>query len=275
MKLILYPIIFSFIFSCGDDFDKKSKLAGLRILALEADRPEINSASTVTISPLISFVGGGNTTLDYTWEACPDPGIDYGADISCKSSLVSLKLSGSGSFSLASLTATSNTGNATDLAISIPADAFTYLGTLDSKTQYNGLNYLFIIKYSDSGSSAKTSAYKTIKLSTKPSGLLNTNPTAGNIQFGGGDISAYPSSEGSISVANLSASESYDYDSDIGIQNLKEDMFVSWYSTTGEFLYNRTDIGEKNTFTPSGTTGVILIVYRDGRGGVTSSLVSF
>jgi hypothetical protein len=275
MKLILLSILCCFIISCGDDFEKKSKLSGLRVLALKADTPEINSASAVTITPLISFVSGGSGSLNYSWEACPDPGIDYGADISCSSSLASLKLSGSGTFGLAALSATSNTGDATSLSVGIPADAFTYLNSLDSKTQFNGLGYLFIIKYTDSVSGASTKAFRSIKLSSKTSGELNVNPTNGSIQFNGSNISSYPSSKGDISVANLSESETYDFDSDIGIQSLKENMFVSWYSTTGEFLFNRTDIGEKNTFTPSGTAGVILIVYRDGRGGVTSSLVSF
>jgi hypothetical protein len=224
---------------------------------------------------LISFVNGGNTTLDYSWVACPDPGIDYGAAISCESATASLKLFGSGTFPMATISATANTGNATNLSIIIPSVVFTFLATQQSKTQYNGLDYLGIVEYRDQGSSAKTKAIKKIKLSTKSNGELNTNPTLGNIQLNGSNIMGYPNSESDMGVSSLSAADSYDFQSDIGIQSLTENMFVSWYSSTGEFIYNTTDIGESNPFTPSGSTGVFVIVYRDGRGGVTTGLEYF
>jgi len=275
MKLCVIPIILIIFLACGDNFDKKSKLAGLRILAISANTPEINSAGTVLLTPLISYVNGASANLNYTWEACPDPGIDFGANVSCDNSSAALKLSGAGTFSIATLAATHNTGNATTLSVAVPAAAFTYLATLNSKTKFNGLDYMVILKYIDQASGVNSTAIKMIKLSTKTSAQLNTNPTTGNIQFKGADLTSYPSSEGDMSVSNLSSSENYDLDTDIGIQTKSENMFVSWYSSTGKFLFNRSKFGEKNTFTPDGNTGVFVIIYRDSRGGVTSNLTSF
>lgn len=261
--------------SCGDEFTEQSKLGKLRVLAMRADTPEINAAATVTVTPLISFVDGGDTTLNYNWEACPDPGIDFGADINCDSATAALKLTGSGSFNTNSLSGTQYTGNADNISLNIPAAVFTYLGTLDSDLQFNGVDYLLILNYTDATSGQKTTGLKRIRLSTKSAGELNTNPTLGAIQFDGVDIAAFPSKEGVIKVSNLSAAQTYSNQTNVGLRTFSENMYVSWYASTGEFLFNRTDIGEDNTYTPSGTSGVFVAVYRDGRGGVVTVLNNF
>lgn len=272
--LLLWLITLTFL-SCGDEFTEQSKLGKLRVLAMTADKPEINAATTVLVTPLISFVDGGDTTLDYTWEACPDPGIDFGADVNCDSATAALKLTGTGSFATSGLSAAKYTGVATNISLVIPAAVFTYLGTLDSDLQFNGVDYLLILKYTDQTSGQEATGLKRIKLSTKASGDLNTNPTVGAIQFNGVDIAAFPASEGKITVSNLSAAESYSNQTNVGLRTFTENMYVSWYSSAGEFLFNRTDIGEENTYTPSGTDGVFVAVYRDGRGGIATIIESF
>jgi hypothetical protein len=275
MKVFYFISTLLFI-SCGaDDFPEQSELAGLRVLAITADTPEINSASTVTLTPLISFVNGGNTTLDYSWEACPDPGVDFGAPLNCDSAPAAVKLSGSSTFSMATLSGSYYTGNATNISVAIPAAAFTYLSSLNSDIQFNGLDYIVFITYSDQASDAELKVIKRIKLSTKAGGELNTNPSFGTILNNGSNLVAYPSSKGTFTISSPSSPQDYDLQTNVGLRSFKEDMFISWYSSTGEYLFNRTDIGEENTFTPRGNTGVFVAVYRDGRGGVATYLISF
>jgi hypothetical protein len=275
---IFYILIISFLFlSCGnDDFKKQSELGSLRVLSISADTPEINSASLVTLTPLISYVEGGTTTLNYSWVACPDPGIDFGADLNCDSAQSSLKVSGSGTFSTAGLSTTHFTGLAATIAVNIPAAAFSvYLASLDSTLQFNGVDYICIIKYVDSSNANEITALKRIKLSTKALGDLNVNPSFTGIEYNNVSLTSYPSAEGKVDITGTSAAQTYSKITNVGTKQFNEDMFISWYSSTGEYLFNRTDIGEGNTFTPSGTTGVFVAVYRDGRGGVFSVLKSF
>lgn len=272
----LYLLISLLMISCGgDDFEEQSKLSSLKVLAITADTPEINAAATVTLTPLISYVDGSGATLNYNWEACPDPGIDYGADLNCDSAVSGTKLNGTGAFNTSSISGTHYTGNATDISVAVPAAAFTYLASTTSDIQYNGVDYIVFLTYTDSTNSKSISAIKRIKLSTKAGGDLNTNPTIGSIQFNSSNLAAYPASEGTITLASPSAAQSYSLQTNIGLKSFSEKMYISWYSNTGEFLFNRTDIGENNTFTPEGTTGVFVAVYRDGRGGVVTTQVSF
>lgn len=281
MKSLVSRVISYFIFSClfiscgGDDFTEQSKLSNLRVLAITADSPEINSAATVTLTPLISYVNGAGASLNYSWEACPDPGIDFGAELNCDSSIVPLKVSGSGSFDTSTLASSYFTGNATNIAVNISSDVFTYLATTTSDIQFNGLDYLVFITYADATTSESIKALKRIKLSSKTGGELNLNPTMGSIQVDDSNLSAYPISKSSMTLSTLSPPETYSKQTNIGQQSFTEDMYISWYASSGDYLFNRTDIGEANTYTPSGSTGVFVIVYRDGRGGVATEQVSF
>ena len=81
----LASIAFLFLFSsCNNDLKDYSRLEGLRVLALVADKPEVNTAGPIQIQPFISYPEGGSTTLDVSYEVCLDPGIDRGADLECK-----------------------------------------------------------------------------------------------------------------------------------------------------------------------------------------------
>ena len=269
-------LILFLLMGCGDDnFREQSELGRLRVLAISADTPEINSAATVTLTPIISYVDGGGANLNYTWEACPDPGIDFGADIDCDDAASSLKLTGSGSFNTNTLAASYFTGAASTIGVNVPAAAFVLLGTFDSDIQFNGIDYLTIITYTDPGNGNSVKAFKRIKLSTKAGGSLNTNPTFSSMTFNGSALGAYPTSKGDFDISGASSGQSYDVQTNVGLRSFTENMFISWFSSTGEFLFNRTDVGEDNEFKPSGSTGVFVAIYRDGRGGVASQIVSY
>jgi hypothetical protein len=257
-----------------DDFDEQSELGGLRILALSADSPEINAATSVTITPLISYIDGGTTTLSYNWQACPDPGIDFGAELNCDSSIAALTLSGSDTFTTSSLSSSSFTGNATDITLNIPASAFTYLATLSSEIQYNGLDYIIFLTYRDQANENTISSLRRITLTTKTTSELNTNPTTGSILFNGTNLTSYPTTKGDMTVASLSSGEAYELETSSGLKSFNEVMFLSWYASTGKFQFNRTDVGELNEYSPGEASGVFVIVYRDGRGGITTNLIN-
>lgn len=265
------------LISCGGgDFTERSELEGLRVLSISANTPEVNASapSTVILSPVISYVDGGNTTLDYSWEACPDPGIDFGADINCDSSPSTLKQVGSNTFSTSSLSGSSYTGLATSLSVNITPAILAYFSNLDSDLQFNGVDYIVVLKYSDQNSDAKIDALKRIKLTSKTTGL-NVNESFGDIIFNDSILSAYPTVEGIIKISSPTPGQTYSKQTNVGLKSFEEEMYISWYSSTGEYLFNRTDTGEDNTFTPEGSSGVFVVVYRDGRGGVFTKITNF
>ena len=283
----LFVFFISFlILSCGnDDFKQQSKLGELKVLALAANTPEINSGSTlaINITPLVSYVDGAGVTLDFTWEACPDPGIDFGANINCDSSQSALNQSGTGTLNTSALIDTAGatvplfTGFApTPITLNVPASVFSvYLPLLDTTLQFNGVYYLFIITYTDPNNGKKISAIKKVKLSTQASGDLNLNPSFANILFNNLALSVYPTGVGTLLLDTASSAQTYTQITNVGTKTFSEDMFISWYSSSGEFLFNRTDVGEENTFTPDGTSGVFVAVYRDSRGGIFSIVRSY
>ena len=275
MKHILIILIFTIVSCSNDNFIESSKLGKLKVIAIQADKPEINNASTITITPLVSYIEGGNTTLDYSWEACPDPGINFGAESNCESSPSSLKLSGSSTYNTSLLASTKFTGNLTPLSLVIPANYFIYLSSLDQTIQYNGLDLIVIITLKDQLNSVSTKAIKRIRLSTKPSIDLNTNPSFASIQFNQSNLSSFPVEVGNMSLSGTSSAESYSLETNVGLKSFTEEMTISWYASDGTFLFNRRNKSEENQYTPEGSSGVFIAVYRDGRGGVFSQILNF
>ena len=277
MNKLFNLLLCSFIISsCGDDnFPEQSKLDGLRVLAISADKPEINSATSISLTPLISYVNGEGRVVNFTWEACPDPGIDFGALVNCNTSPAALKQTGNGTFNTNTLAGSHFTGNIPVINLNIGAPIFAYFSTLSSDLQFNGIDYLFILTFTDPTTGESLTGLKKIKLTSKASGDLNTNPNFTGILNNNSALTSYPTSEANLTLSNPSSAQTYASITNVGTKTFTEDMFISWYSSTGEFLFNRTDIGEVNKFTPSGATGVFVAVYRDSRGGIASQIISF
>lgn len=263
-------ILLVFISSCGDDDMKKySRLEGLRVLAITADTPEINAPSTVNLTPFLSYPDGGDTTLNISYEVCLDPGISYGAAVSCDSYESSQKITGSSSFDTSTLgSANYYTGAMTPIGITVPAWAFVALSVLDDDLQFNGVDLLVIFTITDQNdNSKKLTSIKRISLTTKTT--LNSNPTATDIFSNGNTLSSFPGSKVNLSLEGASAPETYDYQGASGVEALSEKMTISWFSNVGEMKYSRTDREESVSFDPQGNgEGVIVGVYRDNRGGV-------
>lgn len=266
----LFLLILIFIASCGnDDMKKYSRLEGLRILAITADSPEINAPATVNLTPFLSYTDGGDTTLDISYEACLDPGISYGAQVSCDTYESSQKLTGSTSFDTSILgSANYYTGNMTAIPITIPPWAFVALSALDQDLQFNGVDMIVIFTITDqSDSSKKLKSIKRISLTTKSS--LNTNPSVSDILGNANTLNSFPNSKISLSMVGTSEPESYEYQGANGLETLSEKMTISWFSNVGEMQFSRTDKDESVIFDPQKKSeGVIVGVYRDNRGGV-------
>jgi hypothetical protein len=262
----LLPLLFILV-SCGDDDMKKySKLEGLRILAIEADTPQINAAGAVNLTPYLSYPEANDTTLDISYTACIDPGIAYGAALKCDTPIAS----GTPTFPTSGLSANFYTGPMNAISITVPASAFTYLGTLSSEIQFNGIDVIVIIEISDPANiSQKIKTFKRINITTKATGDLNGNPTAGDILSDASAFSSFPTKIVGLSLDNPSNPETYQIEASSGLTNLTESMTVTWFSNVGEFKFSRTDKDESVEFDPkSATSGVFVAVYRDNRGGV-------
>jgi len=262
-----YILLLIFMSGCGmDDAKKYYRLEGLRMIGVIADTPEINTASTVNLTPYLSYTTGGDTTLDVSWEACIDPGITFGAEIKCTTTIDT----GTDTFNTSTLNSVFYTGPLNNIAVAIPASSFTYLASIDSTKQFNGIDIIVIINITDQNDNTQNlKTLKRIKITSKTSGL-NVNPTiSGNIQNSGTDISAFPTTKSNLSLDGLSSAESYSFQANSGLTSLNETMLITWFSDKGEFLFSRSSVGEIVEFDPKGeTTGVIVGVYRDNRGGL-------
>jgi hypothetical protein len=265
-------VLLFLLVSCGnDDLKKYSRLEGLRILAITADAPEINSAATVNLTPYLSYTNGGDTTLNVSYEACIDPGIAFGAEVSCDTYEPAQVVTGSTTYNT-SLIGSANyyTGPMASIGVAIPASAFVALGLLDSDLQFNGVDMLVIFTITDqSNPSATLKVLKKISLTSKTSGLNNNTTLGGDMQVNGSNIAAFPTSKVNLSLDSPSAGESYDFITADGLTTLNERTSISWFSNVGAFQFSRTDADEAVEFDPEGATaGVLVGVYRDNRGGV-------
>jgi hypothetical protein len=269
LRLLLISL---FLSSCGDKDQKKYfALKGLRILGIIADQPEINSAQTVNLTPYLSYTDGGDTTLSISYKACVDPGIDYGAKVSCDSYAPAYVLTGSTTFTTNTIgSANFYTGPMTSIAINVPAAAFTAIASLDSKVKFNGVDYIVIFTISDQAKPEnKITTIKRISLTSKTSGL-NSNPTmTGSILIDGATFSSFPSKVSNLSLDGPSSAENYQYEGGSGLTSVDEIMTVTWFASAGEYKYSRSDADASNEYDPKGnTSGVFVAVYRDNRGGL-------
>ena len=65
----LFLIQLIFLSACSEGMQKKYyRLEELRVLAVIADSPEVNTVSAVSITPVISYPDGGNTILDISYQ---------------------------------------------------------------------------------------------------------------------------------------------------------------------------------------------------------------
>jgi hypothetical protein len=254
---------------CADgDLPKYQKLGGLRILALQADAPEIAEASlpaTVNVVPFVTDVDGAGRQITLDLEACLDPGVGFGATPSCAHDPT--RTTATQSFTPA---APRFTGAAAAFAVTVPVTV--PLGWSET-ARFNGVPYLVIVR-ARAGSDAVDSI-KRIIVSTR-SGRNSSNPAAPAVQKDGSTLSALPAAESVLTpLLGSGLGEAYPVRYDDGTELTRtETTTLSWFVNDGELKHSRTDGTSANTWKPpvSGTSFLVLVL-RDDRGGVSFGTV--
>jgi hypothetical protein len=260
--------------NCGsNDFKKYSQLEGLRVLAIVADKPQINpnQENAITLQPYISFVDGGETTLKIQYEACPDPGVGGGAKISCKNANEELSVKGEYTFATEDFEDQRfYTGFLPEQTIVLPLALTGVFNLLESSVQFNGFNYLVTFHISDESSDQSITSYKIISLSSKEPEALAQNPSiSGGIEVDGAEATGFPEGNVRLSVNGIAPPRQYEILTPSGMKIINEGQFITWFSSSGELEFTRTDADASVKFSSKKNEGVIVAVVRDGRGGMT------
>jgi hypothetical protein len=272
---------------CGnDDLPDYFLLDRLRVLGANTTVAAAEfSAGTAGIQVAfhVSDPTGAGRTLNYSLEACIDPGIGLGATPSCNGNPTRTVITASSTFVPGSA-ATNYYGVLTTPAFSIPSAGTMFIdprtgSSRPSYEQANGVGYLVFLTLTASSTESVT-AFKRIIVSTKAT--KNQNPVFGtpSLLFAGVDAAAYTLTTTpftAVAQATTGSTESYSVtQTDGSLESKTEKLTVTWLVSTGEIRFTRTDPGFENRYTPVSPLPAktsIIAVLRDDRGG--SAIVTF
>jgi len=260
---IRYLFILLLLASCGgDDFKKVEKLGEFRILAIVADDPEVLPPGASTdLKLFVSDVKAAGRLISGSSVSCIDPGIAFGARVSCDHdpSAVTRPYS----VDTTGMGGTLYTGLGPALNIPVPDSIFT---GRSSREQFNGVGYIVIFNFTVDGRSV--SSFKRITATNR--GSLNNNPFGSNILVNSGAIASFPDKNDKLQ-ATSSNPETFDYQTiDGDIESRTEKMQVAWYLSEGEVDKPKSDVNEESKYLGKGTTdpSLVIAIIRDERGGV-------
>ncbi len=279
MKTLNFILLLTALLSCGDDnFRKVEKLSGFRVLGIKAvnlinpTKSEINDTNqNINLELIVSDVNGSGRSVTGEVVSCIDPGIGYGAEVSCDHAPIP------------QLDITIDFENDPDLG---PTVAYTgvkdysvnfnagILTGRSSRDQFNGVAYLTIFTFNVDGETLKF--FKRIIVTNRTGAELNSNPTAGNIKLNGADILAFPQNGQELSIGS-SLPETYTYRTVENIDETRTEEFqVAWYVSEGELSLSKTYIDEVTEYEGSAPTGdsVVVAIVRDDRGGLDYQIFS-
>ncbi len=296
-------ILYFTVMGCSDShLPKYWQLGDLRILALIADVPEIQSpenqsiAGVVNLTPIVSDLNGGGRSLSLKVEACVDPGVAYGADPDCGINGTTVH---SSTITPVPTTANSGlfgspdyTGALNSIAITVPVGV---LAGQPAPAQYNGVAYLAVVTVSSqdgSGNgSATTKAFKRILISNKA--VINKNPDIKQMLVNGVAPNLAPNLSPGAEVglpfdtpAQLSlnwegaAKESYQrMKKDLSFEDNQEVLTTTWFVSDGSLQWSRTEEGGSTQWTtpkanPPGRHLVLVAILRDNRGGASVKITA-
>ncbi|MEN9722739.1 MAG: hypothetical protein RJB38_725 [Pseudomonadota bacterium] len=267
---------------CGSDLlDESQELGPLRVLALIASSPEVNMGTASTsITPWVSDFTQGATRsgYSYSWATCPDPGIAYGAAPQC-STASTLESGGPVAIAPGTLTAgNAYTGVATGagaITINIPSSSSSFWTSRSLIEKTNGVALIFEFTLTTGTETARSFR----RILVKSAGASNTNPlltdvTVDSVSIAGA-TGSFPSTEKKLApIIGAGSQESYTTLTTAGtVLNKTETLTVSWFTTAGEFQFNRTDSSSSNRFTPPESGAPKGLVFlRDDRGGVSAPI---
>ena len=268
MKSLNFIVLLLLLSGCGDDtFRKVETLGDFRLLGIVADTPEVdpNGDLSVDVQVLVSDIAGGGRIIQGTVQACIDPGIAYGAQVSCDYDPTSVALNYDIDFENDGGLGGPNlyTGVTNTQTINVPA---TLLVGRSSRDQFNGVGYIIIFKFTVDGKEVK--AFKRIVGTSR--GSLNSNPVISDLLLNGVSITSFPSNGDNLLITS-DGPETYSYrTSDDVTETRSESLQVAWYTSSGKFTLAKTNIDESTKYdseSPSGAS-LVMAVVRDERGGL-------
>jgi hypothetical protein len=262
MKTIIFSLLF-LLFSCGgSDFNEVEELNSFRVLAIEATNPEVAAGGNSDLRLYVADPLGGGRSINGSYEGCIDPGISFGASVSCDHDPNSV----SGAYNINTSTLDPNdtfyTGYSQVLAVTVPANI--HAGRSD-RERFNGVAYIVIFKFLIDGKEMKS--FKRIVATDR--GSFNANPSGGQILINNASVGSSLVEGDSLKAVGVNP-ETYDFITVAGdTETRSEDIGIAWYTTDGKFSRPKTDLNESTEYKDSTKDEVLLIsIIRDDRGGV-------
>jgi hypothetical protein len=264
MKNLLLFSLLVFMISCGDDKLKKVEtLTSFRVLAIETATPELTQTTglSVTARPYISDTNGAGRTISAVVDGCIDPGISFGAEVTCEGN--ASKVSVAYSINTSTLTNLNSGWGTYSSSLSIPDTIFA--GRTD-RDKYNGVPYIIVFKFTVDGAEHKS--FRRILVTNRTA--LNSNPTLSGFLLNGSTL-AKPNLNDYLS-ATVSNAENYNFILVDGTtENRNESLTMAWYVSSGELNTSKVNASESVQYKSSSPSTSLLIigVLRDERGGVS------
>ena len=277
--------------ACADmGFPNSWELGGLRVLALQVDRPEVNLTldPQVTITPYISDIDGAGRPLEYVIQACYDPAVLFGADPDCTNHLESLlgpveTRTGTLGLPVANATGVATPAVAGDFTFTLPVALLALFDPVDNAVELNnGIPYSILFTLTDPATGETVTSFRRVSVTSRTS--LNQNPAfLGVFNGDGAAVSSIAAGSEDLEVkadATEASTETYiALSRDGSSSNLTEELSVSWFTNAGEFASGRTEPGGFVTYTPPTVEQVasaeeaapyFWVFLRDDRGGVSA-----
>jgi hypothetical protein len=281
MKTISMRLGFAFILcvmttNCGEDnMPKYQALGDLRILTIVVDKPEADAGEIVTFTPVLSDLNGNGRTINYTVQACIDPGVGVGADPECQyPDPVSMQ---TGTVTIPAGASLTYTGPIAPFSLTMPDANAIFTGRNDAD-KYNGVIYLVQYNISITNGPAINSFLRVFVSDAITKTQKNQNPSIASVDLNDspilGSTIPMPTAASNFRVtSSAGSSETYQvmqYDGSFLTRT--EEMLNTWFISDGTIEYSRTIGNTGNLWTPPGAKPagrgiVLLVVTRDGRGG--------
>lgn len=277
VKNIFLVLLSLGLISCSDELPDYNTLEDLRIIALKVDLPEVNPGTEVSLNALVSDIGGDGRSLSYSLISCTDPGVAYGAEPSCDNASDKVEVAEGTVSNLVEENA--YTLEQDSVAFTIPSEILDLYSEVES---YNGVAYLVVYTLTaENGDSVK--GFKRIIVTSESKTIKNSNPTIVEVvDENGNELSVLPQEETDykINVSSESMETYTEYVSTNSLTSLDEVITTTWFLSDGSMKYYRTINESYNSLTPATEAptdrpSVIVVVSRDGRGGVDYQKIQF
>lgn len=275
-RFVLVACVVTALFGCNrPDFPKYPVLGDLRILTIIANTPEANPGDTVTFTPVLSDMNGQGRAINYSIQACIDPGVGVGVTPSCTTPDVSSIQSGT--VTIDPGVSQTYTGPVSPFTLTMPT-ADTIFANRSVVDQYNGVAYLVFYSIS-TADGQRVDSFLRVTITASSKTQKNQNPVISSIDLSDSpttSVISMPTTTLDFRVTSPATSaETYQtMRNDGSFVTHTEDLITTWFVSDGEFDFTRTIGNSENSWGPpetksSGRGIVILVVTRDERGGQT------